>query len=116
MEAIVQNFSLNSKDQNYHFMPQSKDFMVEEEVVASRNYYCSVIQKDQGIAGLEHIPSFKIAGIIILLKMLNFKIQIVEDLSFEIHWKMAIGKVKFVVVEAGLKISVAEGIHMKERM
>ncbi len=48
--------------------------------------------------------------------MLNFKIQIVEDLSFEIHWKMAIGKVKFVVVEAGLKISVAEGIHMKERM
>lgn len=48
--------------------------------------------------------------------MLNFKIQIVEDLSFEIHWKMATGKIKFVVVEAGLKISVAEGIHMKERM
>lgn len=45
--------------------------------------------------------------------MLNFKIQIVEDLNFEIHWKMAIGKVKLVVVEAGLKISVAEGINMK---
>ena len=88
--------------------------MVEEEEEASRNYWSLDPQMEQGIVSLEHIPSFKIVGIVIHLMNPNFKTQIMEGLSFGTQMEWAISKTKFTVVVEALKIKMTKDFQMKE--
>ena len=65
---------------------------------------------------MEHIPSFKIVGIVIHLKVPNFKTQIMEALSFKTHMEGAADKTESVVVEVALKINITMDIQIKEHI
>lgn len=50
------------------------------------------------------------------MELLNFKIQIKEDMNFKIHKKVVVSLINRITMKEELKKNMAEGVHIIERI